>query len=118
MKTYLTVLCLLVGTLALSQEYKDSISINYGPWGVYRNGVYTYGGEVMDSKGEFIHKLSNDLYIDRDNRIITEYGLIYCYSLWNGNYYVKDKSFVLFDFFKLHIRKEIKSWIKRKKLAR
>jgi len=118
MKIYLTILLLLASTLLLSQEYKDSISINYGPWGVYRDGVYTYGGKVMKNKESFIYELMSNLYIDRDNRIITEYDFIYCYSLWNGNFYIRDKTFVYFDFFKLSVRKEIKSWIKRKKLAR
>jgi len=115
MKTYLSILFLLVSTLALGQRYQDSIRVNSGPWAVYHDNVFTFDGDTIKHKGDFIYEILDCLNADTDNVVWIEENHIYYYPLWGGSYYMNGRNYLSHTFIRDKVARRINKWIKGKK---
>lgn len=117
MKTYLSILCLLVSTLALGQRYQDSIRVNNGPWAVYHDNVFTFDGDTIKQKGDFIYEILDCLSSDIDNVVWIEENHIYYYPLLGGSYYMDGRNYWNHTAIRKKVARRINKWINGKKLA-
>lgn len=117
MRTYLVFLCLLVSTLALSQRYRDSILVDKGPWGVYRDGVFVYDGDTLQTKKQFVDSLTGCLDAYSDNLVIVNGKWVY-YKGPGNTTYPKGKRYEIDPaYIRANLRRKINRWIREKRLA-
>jgi hypothetical protein len=106
-----------MSTQILGQRHQDSIRVNNKHWAVYKNNVFTFDGEIVKYKGDFIYRILDCLNPDTDNLIWVEDNYIYYYPLWVGSYYMNGRNYLSHNFVRGKIAKKINKWINVKKLA-
>jgi hypothetical protein len=117
MRTYLVVLCLLVSTLALSQRYRDSIHINYVPYGVYDGKVFLYNGDTIQRKSDFVRYLLDSLNPDKHNVIVCGDNVMFYAPICGNRYYMDGKVYSNHILVRNKVGEKINQWIREKKLV-